>query len=203
MANALVFCTNQNVLDRFDGRWIGQNLLDNGQSATIAQMTDPVFPAPYTGPALLLQNLIADASEILLSAASVSARYSVQDLQQYGGNLLINITAGLAMGPILKRRGRVVTTSKMISDAYNEAMSYIEQLRRGDRIFALVPNVPQAGLPALAGMTGCPPYINFSGPDITQVSGRYFGQGINPAGGCGVNPYLPGPVSGGTPYPHG
>jgi hypothetical protein len=193
--NQLLFCLNQDVLNRFDGRWIGMNILDNGQSATIAQLTDPVFPLPYTGPALLLQNLIGDASEFLMSAAAVGARYAVTDLQTYGGNLLINITAGLSMGPILKRRSRPVTANKMISDAYTEAMQYIEQLRRGDRIFAMVPNVPQAGLPGLAYMT---PFVPFGGPDVTQVTQRYFGNNILPGlGGYGINPYYypPGPPS--------
>lgn len=186
MAPPLLFATNEQVLDRFDGRWIGQNILDNGQSATVADLIDPLTTA-YTR----LQNLIGDASEMLLSAASVSARYSISDLQTYGGNLLVNITAGLAMGPILKRRGRAVTTNKMISDAFNEAMSYIEQLRRGDRIFAMVPNVPEAGLGFTTGMSGCCT-VPYGGADITAMSGRYFGVSSG-AGGCGPNPYLPGP----------
>lgn len=197
MAPPLLFCTNQDVLDRFDGRWIGQNLLDDGTSATVAQLADPTT---FVG--IRLQNLIGDASEFLMSAASVSARYSVNDLVVYGGNMRINITAGLTMGPILKRRGRAVTTNKMISDAFTEAMSYIEQLRRGDRIFSMVPLVPQAGLPGTTSMQSCPG-VPYGGPDITQVSGRYWGQGLLPSCGCGINPYLPGPQSGGTPYPNG
>lgn len=165
------------------------NINDDGTAATVANLLDLTTPNPA---AVRLQILLGDASEILMSAASVSARYSVNDLLQYGGNLLINITCGLTFGIILKRRGRAVTTSKMISDAYTEALGYLEQLRRGDRIFALVPCVPQAGLPGTANMTPCPG-VPFSGPDITQVSSRYFGQGILPGGGCGINPYLPGP----------
>lgn len=188
MPPPLLFATNQNVLDRYDGRFIGLNINDDGTAATIANLLDLTTPNPA---AVRLQNLIGDASEFLLSAASVSARYSVNDLLTYGGNMLINITSGLAMGPILKRRSRPVTSNKQISDGYSEAMQYIEQLRRGDRIFALVPNVPASGLSALANMT---PFVPFGSPDVTQVTQRYFGVGILPGlGGCGVSPFLPGP----------
>lgn len=171
------------------------NLLDDGTSPSLTDMLSPLTVAYGR-----IQNLIGDSSEMLLSAASVSARYSIQDLQTYGGNLLINITCGLAMGPILKRRSRPVTNNKMISDAYTEAMSYIEQLRRGDRIFAMVPNVPEAGLMQVANMTPCIPYC---GVDITQVSQRYFGQGLLPGscGGCGINPYLPVAIGPGNNVP--
>lgn len=188
MAPPLLFCTNAQIFDRFDSRWLAMNLLDDGTTPTLAHMLDVTTP---TVAAARLQNLIGDASEFLMSAASVSARYSIHDLQIYGGNMVVNITAGLAMGPILKRRSRPVTANKMISDAYNEAMSSIEQLRRGDRIFALVPGVADAGLMHTASMISCIPY---GGADITQVSQRYFGQGLNPGtdGQCG-NPYAPWP----------
>lgn len=185
MTPPLLFCTNSDLLSRFDSRWCAMNLLDDGTTPTLSQLLDTSTVAGAR-----LQSLIGDASEMLMSAASVSARYSVLDLQTYGGNLLINITAGLAMGPILKRRGRTVTTNKMISDAFTEAMSYIEQLRRGDRIFSMVPNVPAAGLMNTVCMTPC---IPFGGPDITQVSGRYFGVPLPTCPGGGVNPYLPFP----------
>jgi len=162
------------------------NLLDDGTTPTLTDMLDPINAA-Y----IRLQNLIGDASEMLASAATVSARYSINDLLTYGGNLLVNITAGLSMGPILKRRTRPVTANKMISDGYNDAMTYIEQLRRGDRIFAMVPDVPEAGLMSTTTMISC---IPCGGADITQVSQRYFGQGLNPGtdGRCG-NPYAPWP----------
>jgi hypothetical protein len=183
-APPLLFATNAQILDRFDGRWIGMNLLDTGASATVANLLDLTTPNVA---ATRLQSLIGDASEMLMSAAAVGARYAVADLTTYGGNLVVNITCGLAMGPILKRRSRPVTANKMISDAYNEAMQYIEQLRRGDRIFALVPNVPEAGLAYTSPMAGCVPY---GGPDITGVSGRYFGVTPGGCGPCGgPNPY--------------
>lgn len=184
MPPPLLFCSNADLLSRFDSRWISMNLLDDGTTATTTQLLDTTSVAGAR-----LQILLGDASEVLMSAASVSARYSVNDLLVYGGNLVTNITAGLAFGIILKRRGRAVTTNKMISDAFTEAMSYIEQLRRGDRIFSMVPLVPQAGLPGTASMQSCPG-VPYGDPDITQVSGRYFGQGLNPSCGCGGNPYL-------------
>lgn len=180
---ALSFCSNADLLARFDSRWCAMNLLDDGTTPTTAQMLDT-----NSIPGARLQTLLSDASEVLMSAASVSARYSVNDLLTYGGNLLINITAGLAFGIILKRRGRAVTSNKMISDAANEALGYLEQLRRGDRIFALVPGVPDAGLPHVSPINVC---IPCGGIQVTQAAGRYFGMMM--PGGCGVNPYYPSP----------
>jgi hypothetical protein len=165
------------------------NLLDNGQFATVSQILDVSFSGTPPNNATYntvaggrLQQLTGDASEMLMSAASVAARYLPTDLlPNYaitpfypgGGNLMISIVCGLTFGPVLKRRGRATKDWENLSAAYAEAMGYIEQLRKGDRIFSLVPNVPQAGLPAQQNMLPVP---GINPPLLTQLATRYFGR---------------------------
>lgn len=160
------FATNQQFLDRHDGRWVAKNMLDDNTAPTVAQLANTA-----TAAGARLEQLITDASEKLMSAAAVGARYTVADLVTYGGNLVISITCDLAVGPILKRRGRSVDNYEKYSAAYTEACDYVEQLRRGERIFFAVPDVPEAGLPASADMA---PGI-FNPPNIAAQAGRYFG----------------------------
>jgi len=106
-----------------------------------------------------------------MSAAAVGARYTVNDLVVYGGNLVKSITAGLALGPILERRGRAVEDFAKLSASYNRAADRVEQLRRGERIFFAVPDVPEAGLPESASMAPRPP----NPPNLAAQAGRFFG----------------------------
>jgi hypothetical protein len=178
------FLTNAEFLARHDGRWIGKNLLDDGTAPTIAQMSDP-----STVSGIRLETLITDASEELMSAAAVGARYTEDDLRTYGGNLVKSITAGLAIGPILERRGRAVEDWDKMSAAYNRAAKRVEELRRGERIFFAVPDVPEAGLPESASMS---PRAGIDPPAISTQASRYFGNpasypgqvnGVPPGGG--------------------
>lgn len=180
------FCSNSQFLLRYDGRWVGKNVLDDGTAATVADLADPLT----TGGAVLAA-FIAEASEDVMAAAAVGARYSVDDISTYGGSLLVRIVSDLTMGKILKRRARAVTDEKSLSGPYDEALAYLEQLRRGERIFYAVPDVPEAGLP---GSTPMNP-ITLNGVPIITSQGtigigpctwvnsarRYFGYG---AGGC-------------------
>lgn len=176
--------TNAIFFDYCDHRWIAKNILDDNTAATLADMLDT-----NTTAGARLERLITAASEQLMSAASVAARYSEDDVRTYGGELSRMITAGLAIGPILDRRGRAVENYDKMSAQYNKATDYIEQLRRGERIFFAAPGVPEAGLPASADMA--PDLLN--PPNIAAQAGRYFGcpaasdgyQSRFGGGGCG------------------
>lgn len=176
----LPFITNLEFLDRFDWRWIAMQITEATSGAALAATYAQLIDTSSTAGARL-QTLITDAAEELMSAAAVGARYSEADLRTYGGNLVKNINAGLAVGPILERRNRAVTDWEKISASYTKAKERVEELRRGERIFFAVPDVPEAGLPASADMTPGP----LDCPTISSQAGRYFGTPAT--GGCGPN----------------
>lgn len=194
------FVSVSQFLQRVDSRWVGMNLLDDGTRATAVQMTNVNTTAGAT-----LYALLQDASEELMAAAAVGARYTEDEIRTYGGNLVLSIVSGLALGPVLERRVRAVTDTQRLSAMYDRAASRVEELRKGERIFWAVPNVPEAGVTEVADNT---PVLGLECPNLVQESGRYFGAtgacnggtgcGEDGEGGCG-NPYYPNP----GPYPNG
>lgn len=158
------FLTNTQFLTRFDWRWVAKNVTDgttltNNVAATLSELQG------NSGGGAVLEALIAEASEMVMAAAAIGNRYSLADVSTYGGSLLLRITSDLTMGLILKRRGRALTDEEALSKPYFEALDYLEQLRRGERIFWAVPNVPEAGVPGSAQMAPVP---GFGQPLITQ-----------------------------------
>ncbi len=180
------FVSNTSFLQLYDGRWVGKNVLDDGTAASVASLQDPTSPG-----GIVLAAILLEASEMVMAAAAVGARYSISDLATYGGSLLIRVTSDLAMGLLLKRRARAVTDERALSKPYSEALDFLEQLRRGERIFFAVPDVPEAGLPGTAPMepfllngvpiVGSPGIIGIGPCTWVNQARRYFGYG---AGGC-------------------
>ena len=180
----LVFITNEEFLVRYDWRWVAKNMLDaqygtsNKSVSTYDNLVDPLSEEGGT----TLATLINEASELVMAAAAVGARYSVDDLlivpdatppRPGGGALLQRIVSDLTMGLILKRRARATEDTTQLFQPYAEALEYIEQLRRGERIFFMVPLVPEAGLPEAASSVPIP---GIDPPNITQQSLRLFGN---------------------------
>ncbi len=180
------FITAEQLFQRFDWRWIAKNINDGTSASTsTAPPTLSQLTNTSSTPGQLLYQLMLDASEELMGAAAVGARYSEDDLRTYGGNLLISIVCGLAIGPILERRNRATSDVKELVASYDRATQRVEELRRGERIFFQVPNVPEAGLPGPTTMLPAPGMP----PEIAAQAGRYFGS---PGGCAGTgNPYYP------------
>lgn len=192
------FVTNPEFLVRFDWRWVSKNVLDDNTAATKDQLEDPLDDGGE-----VLAAFLAESSEDLMAASAVAARYSEDDIRTYGGELAKRIVCNLTMGKILQRRGRALTDEDALSKPFAEAMAYLEQLRRGERIFFAVPLVPEAGLPGTANMI--PGQFNpgtagtSSGTTIAEIEAarcnwvngarRYFGWGchggMGGSGGCG------------------
>ena len=170
----ITFITNAQFLVRYDARWVGKNMLDDGTAASAADLADE-----GSVPGARLEQLIQEASELVMAAGAVGARYSVSDLVTYGGQLLVRIVSDLTVGLILKRRARALTDENQLSGPYAEAMGYLEQLRRGERIFWAVPDVPEAGLPGTGTMLPTP---GFQPPLWTQYATRVFGNTQPPYG---------------------
>jgi len=177
------FITNEQFFTRYDYRWIGQNLKDDGTDATYVELTTVTLNP--TDPGTIIYSFAFEASEMLMGAAAVGARYSENDIRTYGGYLLLRICADLMLAPVLQRRNRALTDEAELSKSYDEAQQYLELLRRGERIFFMVPGVPEAGLPATSDMC---PRPGIDAPLITGQSVRFFGlpgQCIGPGGGGG------------------
>jgi len=175
------FVTNRQFLQRYDGRWVGQNILDDNSAASIASLQ-----IVSTEAGTRLQSILSEASEMVMSAAAVGARYTERDLRDRpndsppyvgGGDFLVRIVCNIAMGLVLMRRGRALSDENALSGPYNDAMAQLELLRRGERIFFNVPGVPEAGLPSTASMA---PRPGIDPPLITQEAARYFGTGPFP-----------------------
>jgi hypothetical protein len=177
------FMTNAQFLVRYDWRWVAKNLLDGPSAASSS--TPPTLGAleSSSGAGAVLAVLIEEASELVMAAAAVGNRYTAADLTAYGGQLLLRVVADLTMGLVLKRRARATTDLEQQFQPYSEALDYLEQLRRGERIFYAVPDVPQAGVPSTATMVPTP---GVNCPLITTQANRYFGfgPGANPGGCC-------------------
>ena len=155
------FITPTDFLLRYDFRWVGKNITDNGIAADQGQCAaSPVIAA-----------FIQEASDMVMAAAAIGDRYSLDDITKYGGTLLTRIVSDLTMGLILKRRARALDDEKSLSGPYEEALEYLELLRRGERIFYAVPNVPEAGLPATATMLPTPGIQ----PPLISENTRIFG----------------------------
>lgn len=157
----VLFITNEQFFSMNDWRWVAKQVLDDGSAATLTALLDPTTIAGG-----IVQSFIAQASEMTMSAAAVGDRYNTQnnpllppianDLALYGGTLLVRIVGDLTMGLILKRRARGAKDQEALTLAYTEALGYLEQMRQGERIFFMVPGVPEAGLTATQPMTPGP-----------------------------------------------
>lgn len=184
-----VFLTNTQFLQRYDWRWVAKNVYDDGAvgvtgaagAATLAELQ-----AGTTNGGAVLTQMIADAEALLMSAAAVSNRYTATQIAAYDPVLAARIVSDLTVGEVLKRRARAVADESVLNAAYTAALDQLEALRRGERIFPNVPDVPQAGLPATASMN---PVAGVGPPLITTSAARYFGV-LNPnlgGGQFGIN----------------
>ncbi len=184
------FVTNTRFLIRHDWRWVAKNVLDGataGTSATPPTLTELQDPSSAAGS--VLYTLLQDASEELMSAAAVAARYTEQDIRTYGGSLVESIVSGLAVGPLLERRDRAAEDYAALSAAYDRAKERVEQLRRGERIFWAVPDVPEAGLPESVNQNG---HLHGVPPPRSLQAVRYFGFPAGYPGYCYPRPPFPG-----------
>lgn len=186
------FVSNTRFLIRADWRWVAKNVLDGATAGTsAAPPTLADLQDSSTAAGSVLYALLQDASEELMSAAAVAARYTEADIRTYGGSLVESIVSGLAVGPILERRERAAADYAALSASYDRAKERVEQLRRGERIFWAVPDVPEAGLPESVNQSA---YSPGAVPQTSAIAARYFGwPAAYPGGVYGGNPYYPNP----------
>jgi len=136
---------------QYDVNRICQLLSDDLAGAPIDQATLPTNPT--------LNAIIAEASAMFDSAALVDNRYQTSDLASaaitYTGTTgavgaLIRRTVGnLTWGLLNARRGLSEQELSELAPLYNDALSFLEEMRRGERVLN-IDGGPAAGLPGIA-----------------------------------------------------
>lgn len=176
--------TAAELIDRHDARNLRQRLLDDGSDALEVDLTDESTTAGRR-----VRAAIDDAEGWFISAVTVGARYSVQDMltvaeagTSHSAKTIKRIVADLAFGNLLKRRSLPAADFQALAPFYEEAMGFCEQLRRGDRVFPDVAGVPNAGLPQINSNI---PRFGFEVPSLWSQEVRLFGDIYRPPFGPG------------------
>lgn len=172
----MAFLTAAQFVQRYDVRRVGDWLKDDNTRATAADIANPVTTA-----GAIVALALEEASELIVAAGAVGKRYTRADLAGLvanttatpSGYLLQRLTADLAFGLLVKRRALPHEETEALGPAYGEALAYLEALRRGDRIFFDVADVPEAGLPDHTDMHG--PVPQFDCPRLMSSNVPFFG----------------------------
>jgi phage gp36-like protein len=137
------YATADDLVARYDERTIRDLLSDDGTPVT-ERLTS------HTRLTSLLE-----AASGRVEAASLNAKmYTAVQLAALTGNslgLLKDIVCDLAMIRLIMRRPEKFS-SEQIKDMREAAEGYLEQLRKGERLFAIDANI-DAGLPTIDGPT--------------------------------------------------
>jgi phage gp36-like protein len=142
----MAYASGSDMVVRYDVRRLGQWLSDSDT---------PVADADVPGNATLAA-LLADASEMLNSAAFVGKRYSRANLTALasadGGPFLKRIVCDLAFGMLAARRGYSARELDELAPNWQWAQQQLELLRLGERIFDFTANAG-AGLAQVVSVT--------------------------------------------------
>lgn len=165
------FITNTELTYQIDWRRIADLVTQDNTRATLAEITNTATPE-----GAIVQLMIQTASEYIVSAATVGKRYTREILDGVAASgtgsafVLKRLTGMIAFGYLVSRRALPPEQVAAMAPEFAWAESLVEQFRRGDRIFADVAGVEEAGLPTTANMT--PVRTN---PTWSMVAGRFFG----------------------------
>lgn len=178
----MAFLTATQFTQLYDARRIRDFVSDTDARASAADITNP-----STAAGAIVAFILEQASELIVAACSVAKKYTRDQLNGLvtsttltpSGYLLQRLTADLAFALLVKRRALPAGEVEKLAPAYAEAMSYLESLRRGDRIFFDVTDVAEAGLPAIQDLTTQPSALNC--PTLMSSQTRIFGclPGVN------------------------
>lgn len=165
------FITNTEFTYSYDWRRIADFVTQDNTRATLAEITNTATPE-----GAIVQLMIQTASEYIVSAATVGMRYTRDILDGVAASgtgssfILKRMTAIIAFGYLVSRRALPPEQLSAMAPDFAWAESLVEQFRRGDRIFADVAGVEEAGLPTTASMTP----VN-KPPTWTMVASPFFG----------------------------
>lgn len=187
----MALLTASELLLRYDGRRVGDAVLDDDTRASDADWTNGSSTA---GQRVLAA--IADAEGELISAITVGDRYTLPQIAtlmadqptSYSANLIRRIVADLTYGNLLLRRANAADELNALAPGWAKAQQMLTLLRQAERIFPDIPGVPEAGLPGEA--TSIPTYNQ--PPLLSQIAIPLYGY-VNqaPYGWSGNTPYWP------------
>lgn len=165
----MAYVTAAQFLRLVDRRRVRDLLSDSGTPVADADLADNEN----------LADILGVASEMIASAALVGERYTPEQLAALaasatGGYLLRSLTAHLAYGLLVSRRGQGAADVSRQAPMYVEALRQLDQLRTGAALFPGVPNDdhPDAGLPATANLNATTQTARVS--TVAAQAGRLF-----------------------------
>jgi hypothetical protein len=176
----MAYCTVAQFIKNYDNRRIRELLSDSGT---------PVAQSDLASNTTLAQ-LLSEASELVQAAVSVRKKYTHAELLAMSasathGFLLRRLTADLAYGLLVARRGTPAADLARIAPQWTWAQGVLADLRLGEMVFPLESDEshPEAGLPGVSDMTtntGTDTFCSISG----RTNGRLFPGADSSCGRC-------------------
>lgn len=132
----MAFCTVNQFLATVDNRVVKEHLSDSGSPLNQSDLEDND----------ILNQLLNEATEMIRSAVQVRNKYTFEELDtmaagevdgvayQYGFYLR-RLTAALAYGLLMMRRGRPASDIAKLAPQFSMALADLERLRAGELIF--------------------------------------------------------------------
>lgn len=168
LTSATSYATNDQMIDRYDVRTLGDLLSDTDTSLSSSEVSNSTR----------LTTLLKQASGEVEAACVAGRRYVPEDLQAMldddgvGADLLIGLVCDIAMWRIMNRRPSPVATDP--PGPAKSALQALEQLRGGERIFPFDQSADAGKTVEKVGIEhGC---------NIVTAASRYFGFPL--CGGC-------------------
>lgn len=170
----MALLTPSELLLRYDGRRVGDAVLDDNTRASDSDWTSGSSVAGQRVAAA-----IADAEGELISAITVGDRYTLPQIatlmadqpNSYSANLIRRIVADLTYGNLLLRRANAANELSELAPGWAKAQQMLTLLRQAERIFPDIPGVPEAGLPAEANSIP----ENNGQPLLSQIAIPFYG----------------------------
>ena len=173
----MAFLTPAQFVKVYDTRRVQQLLSDTGT---------PVASGDLATDENLL-NLLAESTEMILSAVQVGTKYTEDELQDLAdsstsGYLVRRLCADLAYGLLVARRGTSAADMDRLAPNWKFAQFQLQQLREGTLIFPRVERDehPGAGNPRTTNLTTLPGAISNTWasqatihPNPTSVTDQY------------------------------
>ncbi len=170
----MAFLTVAEFIKRVDARRLGDLAGDEGVRIAAGDLSSNAN----------LTAVLEDASETIVSACLVGGRYDRNALQAVvasaGKYRLYRLTADLALGYLVERRGYPQSEADRLAPGFNRALEDLEMLRQGNRILDVgTEDIPDAGLISPVPLSQA---VTLPATVVCKLS-KYFGTAATPNDG--------------------